>query len=66
MLFSYDVSKKEDEKDIRYYIIDGGKKPEVLTKDDLQQKYNNEEYVNIFAGAQPLGLGAETTKGKVL
>lgn len=66
VLFSYDVSKKEDEKDIRYYIIDGGKKPEVLTKDDLQQKYNNEEYVNIFAGAQPLGLGAETTKGKVL
>lgn len=56
VLFSYDLSKNKEDKDIHYCILDGGQKPKELTQDQIEFKYRNAEYVELVDGSQPLGL----------
>lgn len=56
VLFSYDLSKNKKQKDLHYCILDGRKKPQYLTQDQVEDKYRKADFVELVDGSQPLGL----------
>lgn len=56
VLFSYDLGKDEQHRDIRYCVLDGRHKARYYTLDQVENKYRGAEFIELVDGSQPLGM----------
>ena len=65
VLFSYNKAKNDEQKDITYYLLEGGKKPVEFSKEDINSRYKSNNFVELLDGSQPLGIVSTVSKGRV-